>query len=204
MVLVQFPSATGEKPKLQESQTNTQTVGSGEAWQYDNLTANASISPKLCYAFGTLYAVWAEGSALWFAKSRDAGQSWEKKVIYTGTYTLSKLDFKIYEFTLVVVLEENFTKWALRGLSCWEWFIRQMQDYKSILHFSETAREPNYRPQSSSLSELPIIPDFIDINLQFSEFAREHFDWDFAEIYFTSPPNFDLLSFNAIQIEVWE
>ncbi|MEM4307508.1 MAG: hypothetical protein QXU48_00380 [Thermoplasmata archaeon] len=82
MVIMQFPSAAGEKPKLQESQTNTRPVGSGEAWQYDNLTANASISPKLCYAFGTLYAVWADGSALWFAKSRDAGQSWGKRVIY--------------------------------------------------------------------------------------------------------------------------
>ncbi|MEM3397236.1 MAG: hypothetical protein QW620_06475 [Thermoplasmata archaeon] len=82
MVIMQFPSAAGEKPKLQESQTNTRPVGSGEAWQYDNLTANASISPKLCYAFGTLYAVWADGSLIWLAKSRDAGQSWGKRVIY--------------------------------------------------------------------------------------------------------------------------
>ncbi|MEM4293448.1 MAG: hypothetical protein QXJ27_04705, partial [Thermoplasmata archaeon] len=69
VLLVPTVPVMGEKPSAEQGQSggSAQNGDAVDVWTYTNLTSNASISPRLCYAFGTLYAVWAEGSVLWFA-----------------------------------------------------------------------------------------------------------------------------------------
>jgi len=109
LLITAIPVHNGNAEKPQPRAQSTQTDATDpNTWKYQNLTANASISPKIQFGFGTLYIAWAEGNIIYFAKSSDYGTTWTKKIAYTGNSQIKSLDFKIYEYTFVIAFEENF------------------------------------------------------------------------------------------------
>ena len=109
MLITAIPVNNGNAEKPQPSAQSTQiNAPDPNPWKYQNLTANASISPKIQFGFGTLYIAWAEGNIIYFAKSSDYGTTWTKKIAYTGNSQIKSLDFKIYDYTFVIAFEENF------------------------------------------------------------------------------------------------
>ncbi|MEM3397396.1 MAG: hypothetical protein QXD64_08755 [Thermoplasmata archaeon] len=92
-------------------------------------------------------------------------------------------------------------QYAKRGVSCWEWFVREMEDLRGVLHFSYECRDSMYQPWGSY--ELPL-HDGRKINYDFSKFTIENMNgWlaSFEERYNTDTPNYDVTFLMNISID---